>query len=191
MSERETGPEAAALIRVEGLVQGVGFRRFVQREARAVKLAGFVENMKDGSARIFAQGRRGDIGKLVEKVKSAPRPVEVETLKVSGARLRPALRFFQIKSGPLSTEIQEGFGGMEAEFRDYREEFRDYRNEFRQFSGNTEENFQALGTKYGEISEKLTQILHELQTENRDSINSLNRSVEALLKAIERLSPPR
>ncbi len=204
MGKREGGGETgASLIRVQGLVQGVGFRRFVQREARDCRLAGFVKNAGDGSVRIFAQGRRSDIEKLVARVKAAPSPVEVESVKMSEARPRPSLRFFQIRSGSLATEFQEGLGGMEAEFRDYRGEFRgfvgefgdyrkefkDYRKEFGEFSGKTQENFDLLGTKYGEISAKLTDILHELQTENRDAINSLNTSVEALLKAVEKLGP--
>jgi acylphosphatase len=219
MSKRVKDIEAAALIAAEGLVQGVGFRRYVQREARAAKLAGFVENMKDGSVKVFVQGKRGNIEEFVEKVKAAPRPMEVESVAVKDSRPRPALKFFQIKSGTLTTEFQEGLGGMEAEFsdyrgefrgfvgefRDYREEFRDYREEFRdhrqefrsyrkefgEFSVKTQENFDLLGTKYGEISAKLTQILHELQTENRDAINSLNTSVDALLKAVEKLGPAR
>lgn len=177
MSKRVKGVEGAALIRVEGLVQGVGFRRFVQRQARAVKLAGFVENMKDGSVRIFVQGKRENIKEFVDNVKTAPRPVEVESVTVNDSRSRPVLKFFQIKSGTLTTEFQEGFGGVEAEFgdyraefrgfvgefrdyrkefRDYRAEFKDYRKEFKEFSGKTQENFDLLGTKYGEISDKLT-----------------------------------
>ncbi|HVC26531.1 MAG TPA: acylphosphatase [Nitrososphaerales archaeon] len=184
MSKRDSSGASASLIQAEGLVQGVGFRRFVQRQARDCKVAGFVENMKDGSVMIFAQGKRSDIEKLVGKLRSAPRPAEVDAVRKSEAKPRPSLKIFQIKVGTLATEFQEGFGGMETEFRDYR-------REFGEFSGRTQENFDLLATKYGEISVKLTQILHELQTENRDAINSLNTSVNALLKAVEKLGPAR
>ncbi|MEM0328381.1 MAG: hypothetical protein QXN53_07400 [Thermoproteota archaeon] len=37
-----------------------------------------------------------------------------------------SLRNFRIRFGPLAEELQEGFGAMEKEFRDYRNEFRDF-----------------------------------------------------------------
>ncbi|MDI6690258.1 MAG: hypothetical protein QME50_00100 [Candidatus Bathyarchaeota archaeon] len=47
----------------------------------------------------------------------------------------------------MAEELQEGFGSMEKEFRDYREEFRDYRQEFGGFVGSletTEKSLEAL-----------------------------------------------
>jgi acylphosphatase len=41
---------------VLGAVQGVGYRRFVVREARALGLAGWVQNEPDGSVRGEAEG---------------------------------------------------------------------------------------------------------------------------------------
>ena len=46
-----------------------------------------------------------------------------------------------------------------------------------------------MDKKYGEISAKLTEILTALQTENMEAIRSLNRSVDTLVKAVEKLSP--
>jgi acylphosphatase len=43
-------------IAVRGRVQGVGFRDWVMRRARALELAGWVRNRSDGSVEIFAAG---------------------------------------------------------------------------------------------------------------------------------------
>ncbi len=46
----------AVAFRAQGEVQGVGFRRFAQREAQALGLAGWVRNEPDGSVTGEAEG---------------------------------------------------------------------------------------------------------------------------------------
>lgn len=41
---------------VRGTVQGVGFRWFVEREAVALGLYGWVRNLRDGSVEVVAEG---------------------------------------------------------------------------------------------------------------------------------------
>ena len=45
-----------AQIVVKGIVQGVGFRYFVVREAEALGLAGWVRNLPDGRVELIAEG---------------------------------------------------------------------------------------------------------------------------------------
>jgi len=57
----EAGPPGAAArleARAEGVVQGVGFRVSVRREAVRLGLAGWVANMDDGSVEVVAEGPR-------------------------------------------------------------------------------------------------------------------------------------
>ena len=66
--------------RVEGVVQGVGFRAFAAREARRLRLSGTVRNCPDGSVEVVAEGapeslraletalRRGPPGAVVRRV---------------------------------------------------------------------------------------------------------------------------
>jgi acylphosphatase len=42
--------------KIGGIVQGVGFRYFVLREARSLGLRGFVKNLPDGSVEVCACG---------------------------------------------------------------------------------------------------------------------------------------
>ena len=56
-------------IHVFGVVQGVGFRWFVQREARKLGLVGWVRNEPDGSVKIVAEGEAGLLAELVKTVR--------------------------------------------------------------------------------------------------------------------------
>lgn len=205
------------VIKVEGVVQRVGFRRFVERAARSSKITGYVENLRDGSVKIVAQGDAESMQQFVNDIKAAPKPIIIDNLQSEKFQSRSTFKNFRIKSGPLADEMQEGFGAMEmqfmdyrgdfanyrsefkdfradfadyrSEFKDFRSDFADYRSEFRSFSERTDSNFKSMDTKYGEISAKLTEILESLRTENVEAIKSLNRSVDTLVKAVERVSP--
>ncbi|MHB1868676.1 MAG: acylphosphatase [Nitrososphaerales archaeon] len=180
---------------VEGTVQRVGFRRFAERLAKQFHISGYVQNKPDGTVNIFVQGDKDKVDGFISRINNAPEPIAVERLDKKESKPRPVIKRFQVKMGSIAAEINEGLGAMESQFGDYSEEFRgftsefrDYGGEFRDFSERTDDNFKGLDTKYGEISTKLTQILEELRTENRDSINSLNKSVVALLQAVEKFS---
>jgi acylphosphatase len=50
---------------VHGLVQGVGFRFFVARHARALGLTGYVRNIPGGMVEVFAEGEKGKLVQLL------------------------------------------------------------------------------------------------------------------------------
>jgi acylphosphatase len=66
-----SGRSAAEII-VEGRVQGVGYRTFVQRRAQTLGLAGYVMNLKDGRVRARAEGPRAHIEELVREIEKGP-----------------------------------------------------------------------------------------------------------------------
>lgn len=55
-----------------GRVQGVGFRYFVQRQATALGICGWVKNCEDGSVRMLLQGERAAVEKLLAFSGKAP-----------------------------------------------------------------------------------------------------------------------
>jgi acylphosphatase len=69
-----TGVERAARVHllVVGRVQGVGFRRYVLREARARALAGWVRNRYDGAVELEASGPPADVDGLSRTVERGP-----------------------------------------------------------------------------------------------------------------------
>jgi acylphosphatase len=69
-----TGPDASQTLhlRIEGRVQGVGFRRFVERTATALGLAGWARNLTDGSVEVLAVGPRAALDTLRERLALGP-----------------------------------------------------------------------------------------------------------------------
>ena len=63
--------------RVEGEVQGVGFRWFVREEARALALAGWVRNEPDGAVVLVAAGDAIALDSLERLLKVGPRHATV------------------------------------------------------------------------------------------------------------------
>jgi acylphosphatase len=53
-------------------VQGVGFRWFVERQARALKVTGYVRNLDTGHVEVFAEGQPAALEKLREKLERGP-----------------------------------------------------------------------------------------------------------------------
>lgn len=59
--------------RVEGRVQGVGFRYFVLEQANRMGLTGWVRNRRDGSVEVVAEGERGKLEDLLAALRRGPR----------------------------------------------------------------------------------------------------------------------
>ena len=74
--------EVHAEIVVSGLVQGVGFRYFVMREAQKLGLKGFVKNLYSGEVLTVAEGEKAIVEELVQKLKVGPIHASVKSCKV-------------------------------------------------------------------------------------------------------------
>jgi acylphosphatase len=80
---------------VSGLVQGVGFRWFVLRQAQRLHLTGFASNLADGRVEVVAGGTVEQLAELEERLRAGPassRVVEVEVTDV-GADTAPIAGF--------------------------------------------------------------------------------------------------
>lgn len=71
-----------AHVLVGGRVQGVGFRDFVQNQARRLKVVGFVKNLADGRVEAVMEGPGAAVAELVEQMKRGPRSARVESADV-------------------------------------------------------------------------------------------------------------
>jgi acylphosphatase len=68
--------------RVRGMVQGVGFRFWTQREARRLGLIGFVRNAADGSVEVLAGGPRDQLELLHEALRRGPSGARVDAVEI-------------------------------------------------------------------------------------------------------------
>jgi acylphosphatase len=65
---------------IQGRVQGVGFRWFVQREAGGLDLRGWVRNTEEGDVEVLAAGDPGDLDELRSSLRRGPRGARVDRL---------------------------------------------------------------------------------------------------------------
>jgi acylphosphatase len=69
-------------IRVEGRVQGVGFRAAVQKLAMIHSVAGYVRNSADGSVEICAQGSEENLQTFLESLQNRPGRSSVDKVEI-------------------------------------------------------------------------------------------------------------
>jgi acylphosphatase len=84
-------------ILVQGLVQGVGFRWFVARNAGQLGLRGFVRNRAEGTVEVEAEGERGLIEELIAQVKVGPRSAQVRDLHIEWQQPQNETNVFEIR----------------------------------------------------------------------------------------------
>ena len=57
---------------ITGRVQGVGFRYFVLRNAKQLRLVGWVRNRTDGAVETIAEGNKQDLEDFISTLKIGP-----------------------------------------------------------------------------------------------------------------------
>jgi acylphosphatase len=65
---------------IQGRVQGVGFRWYVQREAAELNLRGWVRNTEEGEVEVVASGAPEDLAELRASLRRGPRGARVDRL---------------------------------------------------------------------------------------------------------------
>lgn len=83
--------------RVRGRVQGVGFRWFVEHEARTLGVAGWVRNNSDGSVEVLASGTRDQLSALRSRLQQGPRAARVDNVEEAEAKPVAGLNTFRIE----------------------------------------------------------------------------------------------
>ena len=73
----------AVRLRIEGIVQGVGYRYALQREAERLGLTGWVRNRRDGSVESVAQGSAEALDALAAWARRGPPAARVSGVTAS------------------------------------------------------------------------------------------------------------
>jgi acylphosphatase len=63
--------------KVEGRVQGVGFRVWTLREAKGLGLSGMVRNLPDGSVEVVAIGSEASVDEFAQNLANGPPSAQV------------------------------------------------------------------------------------------------------------------
>lgn len=81
------------LIKVEGIVQGVFYRKHTQLKANELFLTGFVRNEEDGSVYIEAEGDKSHLKELVLWCHQGPDRARVTNVEVTETELAGFIGF--------------------------------------------------------------------------------------------------
>ena len=85
--------ETARLYWVRGLVQGVGFRYFVQRAALELGLAGYVKNLDDRRVEVYAVGTEEKLSELARRLWKGPAYSDVRGVEEQAVPVRAVSSF--------------------------------------------------------------------------------------------------
>jgi acylphosphatase len=83
-----------ALIRVEGRVQKVGFRRFCEKIAKDLDLKGLAKNLSDGGVEVIIEGERESIERFLERIRNARFPAKVDKIDINWGEFKDEFRDF-------------------------------------------------------------------------------------------------
>lgn len=83
----------ARAVVVAGKVQGVGFRRFVQRSAERLGVHGWVSNLPDGSVACEAEGEPAAVEQFLQEVRRGPLLARVDHCSVQPIAARGTAGF--------------------------------------------------------------------------------------------------
>lgn len=88
---------ARAEIVVKGLVQGVGFRYFVLREAEETGIKGYVKNLYSGEVYAVAEGEKYQLEQFFKALKIGPMHAQVRDASVRWTKCKNEFKRFEIR----------------------------------------------------------------------------------------------
>jgi acylphosphatase len=88
--------QTATLVRIQGRVQGVGFRYWTRDEAWDLGLTGWVRNEPDGSVMAMIAGPETAVAIMLQRLRGGPPGAKVTNLTAEGAVAPDLDRHFRI-----------------------------------------------------------------------------------------------
>jgi acylphosphatase len=80
-------------------VQGVSYRAFIQEEASALGLTGYVRNLPDGNVEIVAEGEESAIDELIAAAKKGPALAHVRQVQTERSAALGHFTRFDVRYG--------------------------------------------------------------------------------------------
>lgn len=167
-------PIKAVELIVSGRVQGVGYRDFVADVGRALKLAGFVQNLPDGTVKIRCKGEAAIVEEFKEliNVKNPPEAPLIKVESIAEKQLKETEitdALFEEKYGDPNVELLQAvstgtkyIGHLSKKIDNLGIELGGkidgLGNKIDSGFGRMDANFQGLKDKYGKISTTMEHI---------------------------------
>lgn len=170
---------------VLGDVQGVGYRQYVAKIGRRLKLAGFVKNLKDGTVQIRCKGNKEAIEGFQKQI-NVKNPPEAPLVDVKDIKEKP------LKQGTIKQKFfEEKYGELKAEMSQGNTTGMNYLNLFRT---QTQAGFEHMDEKYDAISKAMFAVVSSIEDRNKTFENTMEKfesriektekNIESLLKIL-------
>ena len=78
---------------INGVVQGIFFRKFVKENAERYNVKGFVRNLEDGRIEIFLEGNVDEVNKMIELCKKGPRHSKIKKIDIKPEKFQDFKEF--------------------------------------------------------------------------------------------------
>lgn len=181
---------------VLGEVQGVGYRQYVAKIGRRLKLAGCAKNLEDGTVQILCKGDKKTISEFKEKIeKKNPREaplIDVEEIKERELEkgMVKQTTFKEIYDEP-NAEMSQGFSTGMSYLNLSREEnkvnFGRLTTEVNLLRTETQASFKHMDEKYDTISRAMLAVVDRIEERNKtfeNRIEKTEKNIESLLKIL-------
>lgn len=90
----------AAVARIYGRVQGVGYRYWTRTQAVALSLRGYVRNLTDGSVEALFVGEAQSVARMLTYCEDGPSEAQVTRVDTATAPPEMALKFDRFRRAP-------------------------------------------------------------------------------------------
>lgn len=80
-----------------GLVQGVGFRYFIIKNAESLGLKGYTKNLYSGEVLTVVEGSKVNIDELYKRIKVGPSHASVKNCKINWGESKNEFTHFEIR----------------------------------------------------------------------------------------------
>jgi acylphosphatase len=81
---------------LKGMVQGIGFRHYCHRIAKALGLLGYAKNLYNGDVEIEVEGEDGPVNEFINLVKIGPEHSKVTSISVESEKYENLYTGFSI-----------------------------------------------------------------------------------------------
>jgi acylphosphatase len=95
----DSGEERTIRVRIEGRVQGVGYRYWTERTAIDLELSGWVRNLRDGSVEAVFSGDPAKVEAMIQQCSRGPRSAMVAALSIEDEADVPPSGFQMLPTG--------------------------------------------------------------------------------------------
>ena len=156
---------------VSGEVQGVGYRQHVTKIGRKLKLAGFTENLEDGTVKIRCKGEEKTINEFKKRINVkepniAPLVIVEDIKETELAQGTIKETIFKEKYSDSNAEMAQGFStGM---------------NYLNHFNTKTQASFVHMDEKYDKISQGMFAVVASMEKR----MEKTDKNIESLLKIL-------